>query len=123
MWCTTLHLLNLSWHELLQKKRQIFEATPDERIAALEAARADLVLKKNEMERKIHNFVEKKRAKEEGQAEGKWRAGCAADIYHLERRNEFGRYGTSVHGFLKGTLWLPAVTEDPTGDQPVKWGG
>jgi hypothetical protein len=104
MWCTTLHLLYLSWHELLQKKRQILEATPDERIAALEAARADLVLKKNEMERKIHNFVEKKRAKEEGQTEGKWGAGCAEDIDHFERTNE---------------QWLPVVNRDPTGDQLV----
>jgi hypothetical protein len=34
-------------------------------------ARADLVLKKNQMERKIASFAERRKAKEEEQKEGK----------------------------------------------------
>lgn len=52
-----------------QKRKQVLEATPEETIAHLQAARADLVLKKNEMERKIANFVERRRAKEQSQGE------------------------------------------------------
>ncbi|CAO2651167.1 Nn.00g094640.m01.CDS01 [Neocucurbitaria sp. VM-36] len=57
--------------EVKQKKKQILEATPEEMIAQLESARADLVLKKKEMERKIANFAERSRSKEQGQAEPK----------------------------------------------------
>ncbi|KNG50220.1 hypothetical protein DDE82_006426 [Stemphylium lycopersici] len=53
--------------EVKQQKRQILEATPEERIAQLEVTRADLVLKRNEMERKLTMFAEKKRAKELGE--------------------------------------------------------
>jgi hypothetical protein len=56
---------------LLQQKKQILQATPEERITQLEFARADLVRKKNEMERKIAMFAERRKAKEEGQSEGK----------------------------------------------------
>jgi hypothetical protein len=65
--CCLKHLLT----SILQKKRQILEATPEERVAQLEVTRADLVLKKNEMERKIANFAERRRAKKEGQTDGK----------------------------------------------------
>ncbi|KAF5853851.1 hypothetical protein GGP41_006623 [Bipolaris sorokiniana] len=54
-----------------QEIKQILQATPEERIAQLEVTRADLVLKKNEMERKIAMIVEKRRAKEQGQADGR----------------------------------------------------
>ncbi|EUC48231.1 hypothetical protein COCMIDRAFT_87986 [Bipolaris oryzae ATCC 44560] len=57
--------------EIKQQKRQILQATPEERIAQLEVTRSDLVLKKNEMERKIAMIVEKRRAKEQGQADGR----------------------------------------------------
>ncbi|EUC31709.1 hypothetical protein COCVIDRAFT_23520 [Bipolaris victoriae FI3] len=57
--------------EIKQQKRQVLQATPEERIAQLEVTRADLVLKKNEMERKIAMIVEKRRAKEQGQTEGR----------------------------------------------------
>lgn len=48
----------------------MLEATPEEMIAQLESARADLVGKKNEMERKIAAFAERRRA-EEGEAQKK----------------------------------------------------
>ncbi|KAG9185738.1 hypothetical protein G6011_07069 [Alternaria panax] len=51
--------------DVKQQKRQILEATPEERIAQLEVARAELVLKKNEMERKMGQIAERRRAKEE----------------------------------------------------------
>jgi hypothetical protein len=57
--------------EVKQKKRQILEATPEERIAQLEVARADLVLKKNEMERKMNMIAERRRAKEEALKNGR----------------------------------------------------
>lgn len=57
--------------EIKQKKREILQATPEERIAQLEVARAELVLKKNEMERKIAMFAERRKAKETGQTQGK----------------------------------------------------
>ncbi|KAF1851856.1 uncharacterized protein K460DRAFT_270993 [Cucurbitaria berberidis CBS 394.84] len=53
-----------------QTKKKMLEATPDEIIAQLEFARADLVLKKNEMERKIARFKER-RSEERGQTEPK----------------------------------------------------
>lgn len=46
-------------------KRQILQATPEERIAQLEVARAELVVKKNEMERKMGQIAARRRAKEE----------------------------------------------------------
>ncbi|KAF1835758.1 hypothetical protein BDW02DRAFT_495084 [Decorospora gaudefroyi] len=52
--------------ELQQQKRQLLEATPEERIEQLEAVRTDLVRQKNAMERKIEVFAERRRAKEEG---------------------------------------------------------
>lgn len=42
--------------EVIQKQKQILQATPEERIAQLEIAREELVLRKNEMQRKIDNF-------------------------------------------------------------------
>ncbi|EMD88925.1 hypothetical protein COCC4DRAFT_137550 [Bipolaris maydis ATCC 48331] len=57
--------------EIKQQKRQVLQATPEERIAQLEVTRADLVLKKNEMERKIAMIGEKRRVKEQGQADGR----------------------------------------------------
>ncbi|EOA90662.1 hypothetical protein ACJQWK_11684 [Exserohilum turcicum] len=57
--------------ELKQQKRQILQATPEERIAQLEVTRANLVLKRNEMERKIAMIAEKRRAKAEGQTDGR----------------------------------------------------
>ncbi|KAF1943182.1 hypothetical protein EJ02DRAFT_421598 [Clathrospora elynae] len=58
-------------HEVKQQKKQFLEATPEERVAQLEVARAGLVLKKNEMERKIANFAKRRRAKEQAETEGK----------------------------------------------------
>ncbi|CAA9960250.1 hypothetical protein CFE70_003694 [Pyrenophora teres f. teres 0-1] len=55
------------YQEAKQQKRQLLEATPEERIAQLEATRAELVLKKTEMERKIAGIMEKKKAREEEQ--------------------------------------------------------
>jgi hypothetical protein len=55
----------------LKQKRQTLQATPEERIAQLEVTRADLVLKKNEMERKIAMIAEKRRAREQGQTDGR----------------------------------------------------
>ncbi|USP80926.1 hypothetical protein yc1106_08200 [Curvularia clavata] len=57
--------------ELKQQKRQVLQASPEERIAQLEVTRAELVLKKNEMERKIAMVAEKRRAKEQGQTDGR----------------------------------------------------
>lgn len=54
---------------LLQERRRLQQANPEEIIAQLETARADLVLKKTEMERKIANFTERKRAKEQSTQE------------------------------------------------------
>ncbi|KAH7556451.1 hypothetical protein BM1_05885 [Bipolaris maydis] len=54
-----------------QEIKQVLQATPEERIAQLEVTRADLVLKKNEMERKIAMIGEKRRVKEQGQADGR----------------------------------------------------
>ncbi|OAG15525.1 hypothetical protein CC77DRAFT_917932, partial [Alternaria alternata] len=51
--------------EVKQQKRQILQATPEERIAQLEVARAELVVKKNEMERKMGQIAARRRAKEE----------------------------------------------------------
>lgn len=56
---------------ILQQKRQVLQATPEERIAQLEVTRAELVLKKNEMERKIAMVAEKKRAREQEQTDGR----------------------------------------------------
>ena len=56
---------------LLQQKRQVLQASPEERIAQLEVTRAELVLKKNEMEREIAMVAEKRRAKEQGQTDGR----------------------------------------------------
>lgn len=53
-----------------QKKKQILEATPEEMIAQLESARADLVSKKNGLEMKITAFVERRRS-EQGEAHKK----------------------------------------------------
>lgn len=47
-----------------QAKKQLLQATPEERIAQLETARAELVIRKNEMERKIARFKESQKAKE-----------------------------------------------------------
>ncbi|KAJ4369086.1 hypothetical protein N0V83_006169 [Neocucurbitaria cava] len=57
--------------EAKQKKQQLQKATPEEMIAQLEFARADLILKKNEMERKIANFQKRSQSKEHGQTEPK----------------------------------------------------
>ncbi|KAF7672012.1 hypothetical protein GT037_009911 [Alternaria burnsii] len=51
--------------EVKQQKRQILQATPEERIAQLQVARAELVVKKNEMERKMGQIAARRRAKEE----------------------------------------------------------
>jgi len=42
----------------------MIEATPEERIAQLETTRAELMLKKNEMERKMAIFAERRKEKE-----------------------------------------------------------
>ena len=52
----------------LQQHKHILEATPEERIAQLEAARAELVRKKNEMERKMALVAERRRERELEQA-------------------------------------------------------
>jgi predicted Co/Zn/Cd cation transporter (cation efflux family) len=49
--------------EVKQQNRQILQATPEERIAQLEVARAELVVKKNEMERKMGQIAARRRAK------------------------------------------------------------
>lgn len=48
----------------VQERKRYQEAPPEEVIAQLQIARDNLVLKKNEMERKIAGFHEKKRIKE-----------------------------------------------------------
>lgn len=53
---------------VLQTRKQLLEATPEEQIAVLETARASLVSKKNELERKITRFRER-RLKEQEQEE------------------------------------------------------
>ncbi|KAI4644977.1 hypothetical protein J4E93_005776 [Alternaria ventricosa] len=50
--------------EVKQKTRYMIEATPEERIAQLETTRAELMLKKNEMERKMAIFAERRKEKE-----------------------------------------------------------
>jgi len=51
--------------DVKQQRRQILQATPEERIAQLEVTRAELVVKKNEMERKMGQIAARRRAKEE----------------------------------------------------------
>jgi hypothetical protein len=43
------------------------EATPEEMISHLETARADWVLRRNEIERKITSFAERRKAEKQGQ--------------------------------------------------------
>ncbi|KAH7116808.1 hypothetical protein B0J11DRAFT_583520 [Dendryphion nanum] len=52
-------------YQAKQKQKEILEATPQELITQLEAARAGLVHKKIEMEQKIFRLREEQRAKEE----------------------------------------------------------
>lgn len=49
---------------LFQERKRYQQAAPEEIIAQLELARQSLVMKKNEMDRKIAGFHEKKKAKE-----------------------------------------------------------
>ncbi|KAF2745944.1 hypothetical protein M011DRAFT_380165, partial [Sporormia fimetaria CBS 119925] len=42
-----------SKHEFKQEKQRIMEATPEEKLAQLETVRAELVLQKNQMDRKL----------------------------------------------------------------------
>jgi hypothetical protein len=55
----------------LQAKKRVLQATPEERIAQLEFARKDLVKRKIEMELKISQVQERRKAKEQGQVEPK----------------------------------------------------
>ncbi|KAF3008953.1 hypothetical protein E8E13_011410 [Curvularia kusanoi] len=50
--------------EVKRERKRYQEADPEEVIAQLQIARDNLVLKKNEMERKIAAFQEKRKAKE-----------------------------------------------------------
>ncbi|KAF2131133.1 hypothetical protein P153DRAFT_287962 [Dothidotthia symphoricarpi CBS 119687] len=45
--------------DVKQERTRLQETSPEEMIAQLEVARADLVIKKNEMERKINNFTQR----------------------------------------------------------------
>ncbi|KAF2851019.1 hypothetical protein T440DRAFT_395627 [Plenodomus tracheiphilus IPT5] len=53
--------------EIHKKRKQILEATPEEKIAALEIARAELVSKKNELERKVTRFRERRSKEKENE--------------------------------------------------------
>lgn len=53
-----------------KRRKKSHEATPEEQIATLEMARADLVSKKNELEKKIIKFRER-RQKEQEQGQGR----------------------------------------------------
>ncbi|KAL5116043.1 hypothetical protein ACEQ8H_006054 [Pleosporales sp. CAS-2024a] len=55
--------------DVVKEKKRILQATPEERIAQLEFARADLVAKKMEMELKIAKHHEKMQATALSQAE------------------------------------------------------
>ncbi|KAF2268176.1 hypothetical protein CC78DRAFT_15726 [Lojkania enalia] len=48
-----------------QERKRLREASPEDMIAQLEAVRADLVMKKNELERKIADFQAKRIGKEQ----------------------------------------------------------
>ena len=48
-----------------QEKKRVMEATPEEMISHLEAVRADWVLKRNEIERKITSFAERRKAEKQ----------------------------------------------------------
>jgi hypothetical protein len=54
-----------------QEKKRVLEATPEERIEQLEAARQGLVAQKHEMELKISRFHERKKIQEQGRVEPK----------------------------------------------------
>jgi hypothetical protein len=54
-----------------QEKKRVLEATPEERIEQLEAARQGLVAQKHEMELKISRFHERKKTQEQGRVEPK----------------------------------------------------
>ncbi|KAL6711370.1 hypothetical protein ACN47E_005901 [Coniothyrium glycines] len=59
-------------HEVKVKAKEILQATPEERIAQLEVARADLVRRRNEMQRKIDGFKERVgKEEQEGKKEGR----------------------------------------------------
>jgi len=61
----TIYGAGLKTDQDVKKERKRYqEAPPEEVIAQLQIARDNLVLKKNEMERKIAGFHEKKRIKE-----------------------------------------------------------
>ncbi|KAH9864817.1 hypothetical protein IAQ61_008762 [Plenodomus lingam] len=55
--------------EVHKRRKQILEATPEEQIETLDIARAQLVSKKNELERKIEGFRERRLREKE--SEGK----------------------------------------------------
>ncbi|KAH8730533.1 hypothetical protein GQ44DRAFT_606869 [Phaeosphaeriaceae sp. PMI808] len=57
--------------DVQKEKKRILEATPEERIAQLEVARADLVLRKNEMERKIATFHRNQKDRDQEQVDPK----------------------------------------------------
>jgi cell division protein FtsX len=50
--------------EVKQERKRYQQASPEEIISQLQIARDDLVMKKNELERKIAGFHEKKKVKE-----------------------------------------------------------
>ncbi|RMZ74392.1 Thioesterase thiol ester dehydrase-isomerase [Pyrenophora seminiperda CCB06] len=58
------------YQDAKQQKRKLLETTPEERIAQLETVRAELVIKKTEMERKIARIQENRKAREEEQTRG-----------------------------------------------------
>jgi len=52
-------------NEHLKVRKKLLESTPEEQIATLEMARADLVARKSELERKISKFRERRRNEQE----------------------------------------------------------
>ncbi|KAF2017219.1 hypothetical protein BU24DRAFT_460293 [Aaosphaeria arxii CBS 175.79] len=50
--------------ELKQKQQEIRQATPEDKIAQLEVVRSQLVSRKEELERKLEKFADRRRERE-----------------------------------------------------------
>jgi hypothetical protein len=60
-------LLLLLADNALQEKKRVLEATPEEMISQLETVRAEWVVKRNEIERKIATFAERRKTEKQDQ--------------------------------------------------------
>ncbi|KAH7361279.1 hypothetical protein BKA66DRAFT_425951 [Pyrenochaeta sp. MPI-SDFR-AT-0127] len=55
--------------EVKEERKRVLEATPEEMIAQLETVRAELVLKKTAMEKKIATFTERRKVDRQSEQE------------------------------------------------------